>query len=232
MMISTHKRLAHGLKVDPKLVSNLLLGGVINILAQHDTIASIEEKLKIVQHEIITNNTRIESLENWVLKQDNEINQLNDKLSCLDRNGVVLKDSKEIEDLKKKITSLEIDVNLAKKVSNSKTRNKEPELQEMNADSRKKIKCETCGKTFKENYELEIHIEEHDAVKKFKCEVCGKDFYLKWRLQKHTNLHTKAAKPCKYFSSNQNCPFERVGCMFLHSVEASDDQEANSEVEE
>ena len=47
-----YKKLAHGQKVDPEIVSNLLLGGIINILAQHDTIASIEEKLKIVQHEI------------------------------------------------------------------------------------------------------------------------------------------------------------------------------------
>ena len=52
MKISTHKKLANGQKVDPEIVSNLLLGGIINILAQHDTIASIEEKLKIVQHEI------------------------------------------------------------------------------------------------------------------------------------------------------------------------------------
>jgi transcription elongation factor Elf1 len=70
------------------------------------------------------------------------------------------------------------------KVSNSKTQNKETELQEINVDSRRKIKCETCGKPLLENCELEMHIEEHDTVKKFKCKVCGKEFYLQQRYLK------------------------------------------------
>ena len=91
---------------------------------------------------------------------------------------------------------------------------KEPE--EINTDSRNRIKCKTCGKTFQTNCEFEKHVEEHDLVKMFKCEVCGKDFYLKWRLQKHMSVHTEAAKPCKYFVSNENyyhtsrCPRSRA----------------------
>ena len=51
-------------KVDFKL----LLGGVINILAQHDTIVKNEEKVKHLEHAQVTNQSRIEALENWVLR--------------------------------------------------------------------------------------------------------------------------------------------------------------------
>ena len=38
LMVNTHDKLARGLTVDHDVVSNLLLGGVINILQQHDAI--------------------------------------------------------------------------------------------------------------------------------------------------------------------------------------------------
>ena len=29
-------------------------------------------------------------------------------------------------------------------------------------------------------------------------------------------MHTKEVKVCKYFTGKQNCPFEKIGCMFSH----------------
>ena len=57
--------------------------------------------------------------------------------------------------------------------------------------------------------------------------------YLKWRLQKHVEMHTKEVKACKYFVGKQNCPFEKIGCMFSYedffNKTSSDDIEDISE---
>ena len=51
----------------------------------------------------------------------------------------------------------------------------------------------------------------------FKCGNCDKLFHLQWRLRKHEQLHTqRSSKPCKYFTSKRGCPFEKLGCKFLH----------------
>ena len=44
LMIATHDKLVKGEKVEQNDVSVLLLGGIINIIRQHDTIAPLEEK--------------------------------------------------------------------------------------------------------------------------------------------------------------------------------------------
>ena len=41
MMIEIHKKLSNGVTVEPKVVSGLLLGGVINIINQHDKIVDL-----------------------------------------------------------------------------------------------------------------------------------------------------------------------------------------------
>ena len=49
-MLDTHEKLACGILVDQHVISNLLLGGIINILEQHDTIEEMEkEKNKVVE---------------------------------------------------------------------------------------------------------------------------------------------------------------------------------------
>ena len=88
-MVSNQKKRE---KVDSNIVSNLLLGGVVIIIifAQHDTIEEFEKRLQEVEHEPffflsylyisilspniqfnivinITNQTRTELFENWVL---------------------------------------------------------------------------------------------------------------------------------------------------------------------
>ena len=68
-MINTHKKLSKGEKVDNQIVSNLLLGGVINIIAQHDTIEEVEKRLQEVEYKNITNQTRIEPFKIWCLSK-------------------------------------------------------------------------------------------------------------------------------------------------------------------
>ena len=51
-----------------------------------------------------------------------------------------------------------------------------------------------------------------------KCDKCDKTFYLKWRLAKHKSIHqTKNVRFCHYFNNEKLCPFEEIGCMFLHA---------------
>ena len=61
-----------------------------------------------------------------------------------------------------------------------------------------------------------MHLAEHEKDKQFKCETCGKEFFLKWRLKKHEGIHSSPPKACKYFVNKQECPYESIGCMFLH----------------
>ena len=64
------------------------------------------------------------------------------------------------------------------------------------------------------------HIElEHENYKVFQCDKCDKSFVTNWRLQKHIQLHTEQyVKPCHYFNNGRKCPFEELGCKFLHVV--------------
>ena len=58
----------------------------------------------------------------------------------------------------------------------------------------------------------------HKEAEKFPCNVCNKVFQTNWRLAKHLKNHKrKNVRICKYFKKGQFCPFEKVGCKFLHS---------------
>ena len=128
-------------------MSKLLLSGIINIIAQHDAIVESELKIKALEHENISNQARIEALENWVLKQDDQLHKVNDKLLSMDLNVVIVKKSKDIEAIKKKIISLEIDMNSAKKSQIFK-------LQGESSVSKVK-KCTLCSDTFHRHYDRE-----------------------------------------------------------------------------
>ena len=78
--------------------------------------------------------------------------------------------------------------------------------------------CEFCKRTFPRYCDLEDHIETlHSNEKRFNCSKCGKTFVTKWRLEKHGNLHSsQSTKACKYYVEGVSCPFEKLGCKFLH----------------
>ena len=42
---------------------------------------------------------------------------------------------------------------------------------------------------------------------------------LKWRLKKHTDGHNnKSQKYCHYYNNDKSCPYEEIGCKFLHQI--------------
>ena len=78
-------------------------------------------------------------------------------------------------------------------------------------------KCIVCGKSFLENHELETHLKTHKEIQPFSCDMCEKKFYLKWRLEKHRSGHYTNTF-CHYFNNQKLCPYEDIGCKFLHEV--------------
>ena len=80
------------------------------------------------------------------------------------------------------------------------------------------IKCKSCERIFPTKYELEVHIKhEHSTTEKYHCDFCDKTFVLKWRMLMHMKNHSnKVTKKCHYYNNNLMCPFEEMGCMFIH----------------
>ena len=209
-MVEVNEKLSQGVKVEPHVVSNLLLNGIINIIDQNEAVEELEQKLKLLEHNDISIKARIESLENWVLNQGDSIYKLDEKLGMMDKNRLIIKESKDIIDLKKKVSKIE---NVVQKIENNvKEVNS---IKKGNPDQvvgRSKSKsCKECNETFKMNFELEQHmVNVHESEKGYACELCEKTFYLKWRLQKHVDVHKEGVKRCKYIQGGH----EDVGCMY------------------
>ena len=201
-LVATHEKLKKGESVDHKIVSGLTLGGVINILAQHDSLENLETRIDALEKENKTNKTRIESLESWTNKQEEEIKKLTSTIKVFDGNEI--KENIDVENLKEKVTSLE-----ARMLGGGKLLT--------NRIVRKKSKsCHICDKIFDQNCDYEKHMEEHQIEKKYKCDKCGKMFHLEWRLRKHLTIHNENGKYCHYFNNQKQCPFEEIGCKLLH----------------
>ena len=145
LMIDTHNKLSKGTPIDPKVVSGLLLGGVINIINQHDKIRDLGEKIKLLSRDNVTNNVRIEMLENWVQKQGKVIKNLDDKLATLDKNGVIFKENEEIDIIQRKLSSLEEDL-ACLKVMNTKSKKLNTKVAQTCHNS-KSAKCSQCDET-------------------------------------------------------------------------------------
>ena len=93
-----------------------------------------------------------------------------------------------------------------------------------------KKSCNKCGETFANNFEFENHmVQVHGLDKTHACEICGKRFYLKWRMNKHRNTHGGSRKPCKFFQDGNVCPFNEVGCKFVHEETDTVDNEEKME---
>ena len=96
LMLETHKKLEKGIRVDPTALNILVLGGIVNILCQSEAVDQIQEKVKILEQDNVTNKVKMEYLETWVINQHDIIEDLNQKFSRLDKNGVIVKESSEI----------------------------------------------------------------------------------------------------------------------------------------
>ena len=168
LMIEIHNKLSNGVAVEPKVVSGLLLGGVINIINQHDKIVDLENKMNKSVIESCKNKARVEMLENWVKRQDDLIQELDDKLVAFDKNGVIVKESRKIENIQKKLSSLEADLHLSKSLI--KKNAKPNEIVSVKTTA----KCCQCAETFSRTCDLEKHLKSHSNVKEYSCETCGK----------------------------------------------------------
>ena len=74
-------------------------------------------------------------------------------------------------------------------------------------------------KPFGKIWKLEKHLRTHAETTKFKCNDCGKEFLMEWRLKKHKEMHTKQnVKKCHYYNNSKICPFDDIGCKFVHEV--------------
>ena len=83
---------------------------------------------------------------------------------------------------------------------------------------KKLLNCKLCDRVFDKHSDLENHIIKiHEKYQKFECGKCRKIFVTEWRLNKHGQIHDgKTKKHCHYFKTGKSCPFEELGCKFLH----------------
>ena len=56
--------------------------------------------------------------------------------------------------------------------------------------SRKTFECETCGKCFRSNYDLKVHVSTHTGEKPYICKICIKGFAQPCDLKRHERMHT------------------------------------------
>ena len=167
LMVDTHEKLKCGILVDQHIVSNLLLGGVLNILNQHDTIEEINKRVEVVEQISLTDKLRIEALENWALKQADNLKVLSEKVSKLNPNDTQ-GDAADQENLMKRMKEVEKDFNSLK--ANLKGD------QDIQCDDKTEVCliCEHCDHKFNKAIDLEKHMEEQGSEMKFTCEVCAK----------------------------------------------------------
>ena len=200
-----------------------------------------EKDLKIRVNELMVNQHHMleaikylhEKVEEFTEKANSENSNVKDSQAMID--AIIVKNSDDIKLLKKtreennvalKVLDTKID-----KINDDleKTKNN---IKEMSDKTRNKVNverpvytmtCNSCDESFHKSADLENHIKEcHENHPLYKCENCKKVFVLKWRLNKHMNLHSKEkfhpVNHCHYFNNDKKCPFEELGCKFLHSV--------------
>merc|ERR1712096_213988 len=117
-------------------------------------------RIRVLEHNDVTNRTRIESLENWVGRQGEAIEEFNEKLSTMDLNGVIIKESLEIKSLRERIVKLEIEKKTGSSITSAKVSKPiDKNIKESGNKKQKSITCEECGKEFSRNCDFENHLE-------------------------------------------------------------------------
>ena len=97
-------------------------------------------------------------------------------------------------------------------------KNQKTKVKKLNITKTSHLECYQCENTFVRFSDLESHIKAtHKAYEEFKCDKCSKTFVTTWRLRKHERIHTdKSIRPCRFFTNKEECPFDDLGCKFLH----------------
>ena len=169
-----------------------------------EAIRYLDERLKKIEDEI----DKERKLDEIIVKKSDDI--------------LVMKKSKQendvaIKKLDAKIDEINKELEMTRKELKDKeeTTNKRPK----SFDLLNQLKCKMCTKSFHRFADLENHIKsDHDKHQNFKCDLCGKCFVLNWRLSKHMRLHTEEnVRHCYYFNNDKICPYEELGCKFLHA---------------
>jgi hypothetical protein len=150
-----------------------------------------------------------------------EIETLKDKLA--EMNGM----EKRVQQLETRIKEFEkVDTRDIPKIvdipqnhwKSRQNHNLKPDIKRQNEEDLTLLKCKMCDNKFKKFCDLELHIKrKHENHDEFECDQCKKKFVTNWRLRKHmTNHSVKVKKYCHYFNNSKECPFEDLGCKFLH----------------
>ena len=165
---------------------------------------------------------RLEGLDKELVKFTEFIKLKNDNDEEAARCVLVIK--QDIDNMKRKTNA---DIELTKpptncwlcKICDIDFKSKDNLLYHKKTRHPKNIKCNHCGDIFDENWKLEKHMDSHHVPRQFKCEKCDKAFHLQWRLTKHMEIRSENVNPlktCHYFNNGKACPFQSIGCKFLH----------------
>ena len=192
-----YNKLKMGDVVDQNVVNSVIIGGILGFISQNDANLQLKARVSELESDLKTSKLRIDSLENWMTRNE--------------------EDKKIIEKDKKKC------YNLIAVLSEQK---EAPIIQHEASPKSVQQTCSQCGEVFSKNSDFEIHMEEnHNVDKNFKCDICGKLFVLEWRLKKHRHNHTEKPKKCKFFLNKEPCPFDLIGCKFVHDNHQESDIE-------
>ena len=159
-MLEVHEKLSKGEMIDSTTVNGILLGGIMNILVQHDAIEELDKRVKSVEAENRTLNARVESLESWNAKQSEEIKTVAEHIQTFDTNGVIVKETAEIKVLKKKFVELETEINRLKLHKSRRTQNETSSEPDKVPSKGFEQKYNICDQTFKANSDFEKHMVE------------------------------------------------------------------------
>ena len=106
----THQKLVKGGLVDPHIVYIFLLSGIQNILSQNEELDDALNKVKVLEIENTETKLRIESLETWLLK-------LNDKVEDAAGKADLHQNKKESKHMKNDLEDLRKEFDAVKKTS-------------------------------------------------------------------------------------------------------------------
>ena len=193
-----------------KIMLKALNVKIVKLLDKLDAQTNLQDRVKYLE-EIIVNfeekltvkdmDDKEDNVEVMTVKEDIDKDTNSKKDICKESNDEedIIERTNDKDDISKKEDKLDEPKSLA--------------IQEIN----RKI-CELCEKVFDKNCDLENHIiKSHEDHQTFECEKCRKIFVTEWRLNKHRKIHNgKTKKFCYHFNTGKSCPFEKLGCKFLH----------------
>ena len=170
-----------------------------------ERVKKLEERADKNNGDVEKSNT--ESIENVLKGYDEQIERLNRLLDVQ-------------TPTKENINPIEVQ-RFKCKVCNENLKCKNDLKEHMKEKHPKVYRCKDCEKSFVKSSDLETHVKRfHCDTTLYKCDDCSKTFVLEWRLRKHKDIHEENAnrKNCHYYNNMKECPFEDLGCMFMHKM--------------